>query len=92
MLFPHAIKTLTNNTELISTCNILGYRVCYSIIQELATENAYRISNLQKKLCDAEGDQRKEMQTSDEKLRCKSLLLLIQYLVGENIIKRFGFS
>ena len=47
MLFPHAIKTLTNNTELISTCNILGYRVCYSIIQELATENAYRISNLQ---------------------------------------------
>ena len=47
ILFPQAIKTLTNNTELISITNKLGHGVCYSILQELATENAYRISNQQ---------------------------------------------
>ena len=47
ILFPQAIKTLTNNRELISITNKLGHGVCYSVLQELVTENAYRISNQQ---------------------------------------------
>ena len=47
ILFPQSIKALTNNTELKSITNKLGHGVCYSILQELATENAYRISNQQ---------------------------------------------
>ena len=47
ILFPQAIKTLTNTTELTNITNKLGHGVCYSILQELATENAYRISNQQ---------------------------------------------
>lgn len=47
IIFPQAIKTLTKNTELTSITNKLGHGVCYSILQELATENACRFSNQQ---------------------------------------------
>ena len=47
ILFLQAIKYPTSNTELMSITNKLGHGVCYSILRELATENAYRISNQQ---------------------------------------------
>ena len=41
------IKSLTNNTEIITLLNRLGYGVSYSTLSEMRTENAYRIADEQ---------------------------------------------
>ena len=41
ILFPYAIKSLTNTTELIKITNRLGHGVSYNLLEELETENAY---------------------------------------------------
>lgn len=43
ILFPCAVKTLTNNTELVNIVNRLGHGVSYTLLMELFTENAYKI-------------------------------------------------
>lgn len=40
ILYPYTIKSLTNNTELITLTNRFGHGVSYSILEELETENA----------------------------------------------------
>ena len=43
ILLPYTIKTLTNNTELINLVCRLGHGASYSMLEELDTENAYKI-------------------------------------------------
>ena len=43
ILYPYAIKSLTNSTKLITTNNQLGHGISASILEELATENAFRV-------------------------------------------------
>ena len=40
MLFPNAIKSLTNNTELINITHKYGHGILYTILEELDTEYA----------------------------------------------------
>ena len=34
---------LTNNTEIINMTNRLGHGICYSLLEEMETENAYKV-------------------------------------------------
>ena len=43
ILYPYAIKSLTNSTRLITINNQLGHGVSASILEELAAENAFRV-------------------------------------------------
>ena len=43
ILYPYAIKSLTNSTKLITINNQLGHGVSASILEELATENAFGV-------------------------------------------------
>ena len=47
ILLSSTIKTLTNNTELINIVNRLGHGISYSILNELTTENAFKIQEEQ---------------------------------------------
>lgn len=47
LLLQCVIKSLTNNTEIITLLNRLGYGVSYSTLSEMRTENAYRIADEQ---------------------------------------------
>ena len=47
ILYPYAIKSLTNSTKLITINNQLGHGVSASILEELATENTFRVSENQ---------------------------------------------
>ena len=42
---PSTVKYLTNNTELINIQNKLGHGICYSLLMEIQTEEAYRYMN-----------------------------------------------
>ena len=42
-LYPYAIKSLTKNTKLITINNQLGHGASASILEELATENVFRV-------------------------------------------------
>ena len=46
-LFPYNIKMLTNNTKLINMVNRLGHGVCYSLLETVKTENAYKVIDQQ---------------------------------------------
>ena len=46
-MLSNTIKTLTNNTELINIVNRLGHGISYSILNELITENAFKIQEEQ---------------------------------------------
>ena len=39
------VKSLTNNTEIITILNRLGHGVSYSTLSEMLTENAYKIAD-----------------------------------------------
>ena len=43
ILYPYAIKSLTNSTKLITINNQLGHGISTSILEELATENAFLV-------------------------------------------------
>ena len=43
ILYPYAITSLTNSTKLITINNQLGHGISASILEELATENAFRV-------------------------------------------------
>ena len=43
ILYPYAIKSLTNSTNLITINNQLGHGVSASILEELATEIAFQV-------------------------------------------------
>ena len=43
ILCPYAIESLVNSTKLITINNQLEYGVSASILEELATENAFRV-------------------------------------------------
>ena len=43
ILYPFAIKSLTNSTKLITINNQLGHGISASILEELATENAFHV-------------------------------------------------
>ena len=43
LLLPHLIKTLTKNTELVNVICKLGHGAFYAVIEELHTENAYKM-------------------------------------------------
>ena len=45
------IKTLTNCKELINITNSLGHGVTYSILEEMKTENAYKVLSEMKEDC-----------------------------------------
>ena len=47
VLFSYNIKILTNNTELINMVNRLGHGICYSLLEEMETENAYKVIDQQ---------------------------------------------
>ena len=47
ILFPYAIKSLSNSTELIKITNRLGHGVSCDLLEELETENAYPALGLQ---------------------------------------------
>ena len=47
ILFPSVIKSLTNCTELITISNKLGHGVSDSILEELFTENAFNVTDVQ---------------------------------------------
>ena len=49
ILFPYMIKTLTNCKELIT--NRLGHGVSYSILEEMETENEYKVLSEMKENC-----------------------------------------
>ena len=42
VLYPYHIKSLTNNTELISITCLLGHGISYSLLEELSTEITYQ--------------------------------------------------
>ena len=43
ILFPCAIKTLSNNTELVNVVNRLRHGLSYTALMKIFTENAYKI-------------------------------------------------
>ena len=43
ILYPYTIENLTNSAKLITINNKLGHGVRASILEELATENAFRV-------------------------------------------------
>ena len=43
ILYPYAVKSLTNSTKLITINNQLGHGISASILEGLATENAFRV-------------------------------------------------
>ena len=47
IMLPYTIKSLINCTELIDICNTLGHGVSRSILEELATENAFLVIDQQ---------------------------------------------
>ena len=54
ILFPYNIKMLTNNTEIINmTSNRLGHGICYSLLEKIETENAYKVIDEQTDLVSA---------------------------------------
>lgn len=46
LYFHKQTKTPANNAIFISICNKLGHNIRYSIPQELAAENAYRLEEI----------------------------------------------
>ena len=44
---PYNIKMLINSTELINMVNRLGNGICYSLLEEMETENAYKVIDQQ---------------------------------------------
>ena len=50
IMLPYTIKSLTNCTELIDICNKLGHGVSRSILEELATENAFLVLGQQQEM------------------------------------------
>ena len=47
IMLPCTIKSLTHCTELIDICSKLGHGVSRSILKELATENAFLVTDQQ---------------------------------------------
>ena len=47
VLNPYNIKMLINSTELINMVNRLGNGICYSLLEEMETENAYKVIDQQ---------------------------------------------
>ena len=47
VLNPYNIKMLINSTELINMVNRLGNGICYSLLEEMETENAYKMIDQQ---------------------------------------------
>ena len=47
LLLQCVVKSLTNNTEIITILNRLGHGVSYSTLSEMLTENAYKITDQQ---------------------------------------------
>ena len=47
VLNPYNIKMLINSTELIKMVNRLGNGICYSLLEEMETENAYKVIDQQ---------------------------------------------
>ena len=47
VLNPYNIKMLINSTELINMANRLGNGICYSLLEEMETENAYKVIDQQ---------------------------------------------
>lgn len=47
ILLPSIVKTLTNDTELITALNRLGHGISYTTLMEIQTENAYMIVDQQ---------------------------------------------
>ena len=52
ILFPYTIKTFTNCKELKNITNRLNRGVSYSILEELETENAYKVLSEMKEDCE----------------------------------------
>ena len=50
VLYPSVIKSLSNNTELIRFANLLGHGVCYSILEEIETETAISLIQIQRQM------------------------------------------
>jgi 5-methylcytosine-specific restriction endonuclease McrA len=48
--YPYTIKSLTNCTELIDISSRLGHGISRSLVEELTTENAYRVMDQQNAL------------------------------------------
>ena len=46
-MLPYTVKSLTNSRKLIYICSKLGYGVSRSILEELATENAFLVIDQQ---------------------------------------------
>ena len=46
-LLPSTVKNLTSNTGLINILNKLGQGICYTLLMEIQTEEAYRMSEQQ---------------------------------------------
>ena len=47
VLNPYNIKMLINSTELINMVNRLGNGICYSLLEEMETENVYKVIDQQ---------------------------------------------
>jgi hypothetical protein len=47
IMYPYTIKSLTNCTELIDISSRLGHGISRSLVEELTTENAYRVMDQQ---------------------------------------------
>ena len=47
VLLPSIVKNLTKNTELINILNRLGHGICYTLLMEIQTKEAYRLSEQQ---------------------------------------------
>ena len=47
VLNPYNIKMLINSTELINMVNRLGNGICYSLLEEMETENACKVIDQQ---------------------------------------------
>ena len=47
VLNPYNIKMLINSTELINMVNRLGNGICYSLLEEMETENAHKVIDQQ---------------------------------------------
>ena len=48
ILLPSIVKSLTNNTEIITLLNKLGHGLAYTQLMDIQTENAYSIMDQQK--------------------------------------------
>ncbi len=47
VMYPYTIKSLTNCTELIDISSRLGHGISRSLVEELTTENVYRVMDQQ---------------------------------------------